>query len=162
MARFDQNSLDVAFGIDTPTLVDEVIYTQRIFYNMQMTDNTSAQNPIDLTGATISAALIRRNLQSLNDSRNGFSFTIAPITPTATAFDLTIDARQDSFGRFRLNLDDSMWSIVATDPLLAINADLPPAFSGDIKITFPADAANPIVDVYYNLFFIVRGSGVQA
>ena len=162
MARFDKNSLDIAFGIDTPTLVDEVIYTQRLFYNMQLTDATPAANPIDLTGALIVAQLIRRTLLTLDDSRNGFNFTLQPIAPVAAAFNLTIDARQDTLGRFRLNLDDSMWGIVAADPLLAINADLPPAFSGDIKITFPADSANPVTDVYYNLFFIVRGSGVQA
>ena len=117
--------------------------------------------PIDLTGATIDAQIIRRQISNLVDTRYGLSFDIADYTvSTPTAVNLTITNRVDASGLFTLVIDESTWSVISTDPQLDINATDPVAFSGRIKIGYPAVGTTPAQDSIIFLLFLVRSDGV--
>jgi len=117
--------------------------------------------PVDLTGATICAQIIRRQISNLIDTRYGLSFDIADYTvSTPTAVELTITNRTDAAGLFTLVIDESTWSVISTDPQLDINAQDPVGFSGRIKISFPSSGTTPAQDSIIFLLFLVRSDGV--
>ena len=117
--------------------------------------------PIDLTGATISASIIRRQLSNVRDSRYGLTFDIADYTvSTPSAVNLTITNRDNANGLFTLVIDDNAWGFIATDTQLDINAADPVGFSGRIKISYPASGSTPAQDLIIFLLFLVRSDGV--
>jgi hypothetical protein len=63
-------------------------------------------------------------------------------------------------GAFTLVIDDSVWSLITSDPELYINAVDPVCFSGRIKIGFPAGGGNPADDGIIFLMFLVRSDGI--
>ena len=120
----------------------------------------SAGTPLDLTGATIDASIVRRELSNITDTRNGLTFDIADYSPTPTPVSLTIANRNDAAGTFTLVIDDTAWSLIATDPELEINAVDPVGFSGRIKVSMPVTGSSPEDDLIIFLLFLVRSDGV--
>ena len=109
----------------------------------------------------LDAQIIRRQISNLVDTRYGLSFDIADYTvSTPTAVTLTISNRSNAAGTFTLVIDESAWSVVSTDTQLDINATDPVAFSGRIKIGYPASGSTPAQDSIIFLLFLVRSDGI--
>jgi len=157
MAVFAKNTLTQVSGFDNPIIAGELVYNQKTFWNLTM---ATAGVPVDLTDATISAQIIRRQVSDLVDTRNGLSFNIADYTPEPDPVTLTIANRDDEAGLFTLVIDESSWDVISTDPELNIAANNPVAFSGRIKIGFPAAGTTPAQDSIIFLLFLVRSDGV--
>lgn len=157
MAVFNKNSLTQISGFNNPIIAGELVYEQQTFWNLTMaTDGV----PVDLTGVTIDAQIIRRQLSNVQDTRYGLSFDIADYTPTPSPITLTIANRDDANGLFTLVIDDTSWSLVDTDTELAINSQNGVGFSGRIKLSFPASGSTPAQDSIIFLFFIVRSDAI--
>ena len=157
MALFSQNTLTQVSGFDNPIIAGELVYNQKTFWNLAL---TSAGSPVDLTGATISASIVRRTISNLVDTRNGLTFNIGNYTPTPTPVSLTITNLVPASGTFTLVIDDSTWSLVTGDPELDISATEPVAFSGRLKMSFPASGSTPAEDNIIFLLFLVRSDGI--
>ena len=157
MAIFNKNTLAQVSGFDNPIIAGELVYNQQTYWNLVFTSNDL---PVDLTGATISASIIRRQLSNIKDSRYGLTFDIADYSPPPSAVNLTIANRVDANGTFTLVIDEGAWGVIASDPQLDINAEVCVGFSGRIKIGFPASGATPAQDIIIFLLFLVRSDGV--
>lgn len=158
MAVFNKNSLTQVSGFDNPIIAGELVYQQQTYWNLALTNEGGL--PVNLTGATISAQIVRRQLSNVQDTRYGLSFDIANYTPTPTPITLTISNRDDAKGEFTLVIDDTSWSLVDTDTEMAINSVNGAGFSGRIKISFPQVGSTPPEDNIIFLFFIVRSDGI--
>ena len=157
MAIFSKNTLTQVSGFDNQIIAGELVYDQKQFWNLEFqTDGI----PVNLTGATIGAQIIRRQVSNLQDTRYGLSFDIADYTPAPSPVNLTISNRVDAAGSFTLVIDESAWGVISTDPQLDISAVNPVAFSGRIKIAFPASGPTPAQDMIIFLLFLVRSDGV--
>lgn len=159
MAVFSKNTITQVSGFDNPCIAGELVYEQQTYWNLQFTDEDGT-TPVDLTGATIDAQIIRRELTNVQDTRYGLSFDISNYTPTPTAIPLTITNRSDEDGEFTLLIDDSSWDLVDTDTQLAINSNNGAGFSGRIKISFPQTGSTPPEDSIIFLLFLVRSDGI--
>jgi len=157
LAIFNQNTLTQVSGFSNPIIAGELVYNQKTYWNLPLTSGSSVVN---LTGATIDATIIRREVTNIADSRNGLTFDIADYTPTPTAVSLTISNRVDAAGTFTMVIDESTWSVISTDPELDINAANCVGFSGRLKISFPAVGTTPADDSIIFLLFLVRSDGV--
>lgn len=157
MAIFNKNTLQQVSGFNNQIIAGELVYNQSTFWNIAL---NSDDLPIDLTGATIDAQIIRRQLSNIHDSRYGLTFDISDYTPTPSAIPLTITNRDDLLGKFTLVIDDAAWGFIANDPQLDINAENCVGFSGRIKLSFPASGSNPAQDLIVFLLFLVRSDGV--
>jgi hypothetical protein len=157
MAIFNKNTLQQVSGFDNEIIAGELVYNQKTFWNLAFNNGGS---PVDLTGATIDATIIRRQLSNIRDSRYGLTFDIADYTPTPTPVALTISNRVDAAGTFTLVIDEGAWGVIASDPQLDINAENCVGFSGRIKISFPASGSTPAQDIIIFLLFLVRSDGV--
>jgi hypothetical protein len=157
MAIFNKNTLAQVSGFDNPIIAGELVYNQQTYWNLVFTSNDVS---VDLTGATISASIIRRQLSNIKDSRYGLTFDIADYTPPPSAVNLTITNRVDASGTFTLVIDEGAWGVIASDPQLDINAENCVGFSGRIKISFPAVGTTPAQDSIIFLLFLVRSDGV--
>lgn len=157
MPKFNRASLVEAFG--TPSvLYAELVTNQKSFFNVSLTDDSGA--PLSLTGATIDVQIVRRQFTAYSDSRSGVKFTIIDYPGTASPISLMITNRMDALGQFTILLDSSTWNILITDDELDINADLPVAFSGRIKTSFPQAGLTPAYDQIEWLLFSVRSDGI--
>ena len=157
MAIFNKNTLAQVSGFSNEIIAGELVYNQATYWNLNLaTDGV----PIDLTGATINATIIRRQLSNIRDSRYGLTFDIADYTPTPSPVTLTIANRDNLAGSFTLVIDESTWGVIASDPQLDINAENCVGFSGRIKISFPASGSTPAEDQIVFLLFLVRSDGV--
>lgn len=159
MAVFSKNSLTQVSGFDNPIIAGELVWQQRTFWNLALTGEDNV-TPVNLTGATIDAQIVRRTLSNVKDTRYGLSFDIGNYTPTPSPINLTIANRNDALGQFTLLIDDSSWGLISNDVALAINDVNGAGFSGRIKISFPAVGATPAEDNIIFLFFIVRSDAI--
>lgn len=159
MAVFNKNSLTQVSGFDNPIIAGELVYQQRTFWNLVLTGDNGT-TPVDLTGATIDAQIVRRQLSNVKDTRYGLSFDIADYTPPPEPIPLTIVNRNDEAGSFTLVIDDNSWDLVDNDAQMAINSVNGAGFSGRIKIGFPTNGASPAEDNIIFLLFIVRSDGI--
>ena len=153
MAVFNKNTLNQTFGFDNQILAGELVWQQRQYWNISLGS--------DITGVDITAQIVRRNISDVVDTRNGLTFNITNYTPTPTPISLTITNRIDATGVFTVVIDDSTWGLIAADPELDINAQDCVAFSGRIKISFPAPNTTPAYDSIIFLLFLVRSDGVM-
>jgi len=158
MAVFNQNTLNQVSGFDNEIIAGELVWQQKTYWNLAWTNSSGA--PLNLTGATIDASIVRRLLSNITDTRNGLTFDIADYSPTPTPVSLTIANRNDTAGTFTLVIDDTAWSLIATDPELEINAVDPVGFSGRIKVSMPITGSTPEDDLIIFLLFLVRSDGV--
>jgi hypothetical protein len=157
MAIFNKNTLRQVSGFDNQIIAGELVYNQSTYWNLTL---ESEGLPIDLTGATINASIIRRQLSNIHDSRYGLTFDIADYSPPPSAVPLTITNLVAANGTFTLVIDDNAWGLISTDPQLDINAENCVGFSGRIKISFPASGLTPAQDLIIFLLFLVRSDGV--
>ena len=157
MAIFNKNTLAQVSGFDNPIIAGELVYNQKTYWNLVFSSNDT---PVNLTGATIDASIIRRAVTNIHDSRYGLTFDIADYTPTPTAVTLTIANLNATAGTFTLVIDESAWGVIASDPQLDINASSCVGFSGRIKVSFPASGSTPAQDSIIFLLFLVRSDGV--
>ena len=157
MAIFNKNTLAQVSGFDNPIIAGELVYNQATYWNLVFSSNDL---PVDLTGATISASIIRRQLSNIKDSRYGLTFDIADFSPPPSAVSLTITNRVDAAGTFTLVIDQTAWAVISSDAQLDINAENCVGFSGRIKIGFPAVGTTPAQDSIIFLLFLVRSDGV--
>ena len=164
MAVFNKNTLTQVSGFDNQIISGELVYNQNTYWNLTLTSSDCDVTPViplDLTGATIDAQIIRRQLSNVKDTRYGLSFDIYDYTPTPTAIPLTITNRDDATGTFTLVIDSDAWGLVANDPELDI-ADIDGAgFSGRIKISFPESGSTPANDLIIFLLFLVRSDAIN-
>ena len=158
MAVFNKNTLTQVSGFDNQIIAGELVYNQQTYWNLTLDTDGS---PIDLTGATINAQIIRRRLENVKDTRYGLSFDIYDYTPTPTAIPLTIENRIDASGLFTLLIDSTAWGLIATDADLDIASINGAGFSGRIKISFPASGTTPANDLIIFLLFLVRSDAIN-
>lgn len=157
MALFSKNALTQVSGFDNPILAGELVWDQKTYWNLTFNSNGAA---VDLTGATIDAQIVRRQISNLQDTRYGLTFDIADYDPTPTPIPLTVTNVDPANGQCTLVIDDTAWSLINSDPQLEIDAANPVAFSGRVKVTFPAVGFTPQDDAIIFLLFIVRSDGV--
>jgi len=159
MAVFNKNSITQVSGFNNPCITGELVYQQKTYWNLVLTSEDGI-TPVNLTGATINAQIVRRELTNVQDTRYGLSFDIGNYTPTPTPIPLTISNRVDASGSFTLVIDDASWNLVDTDAEMAINSANGAGFSGRIKIGFPLNGVTPAEDNIIFLLFIVRSDGI--
>lgn len=157
MAVFNKNTLAQVSGFDNPILAGELVWDQQTYWNLSF---TSSGLPVNLTGATLDAQIVRRQLSNITDTRNGLTFDISDYTPTPPAIPLTVTNINASAGTCTLVIDAGAWSLMSTDPQLEINAQNPVGYSGRVKVSFPASGGTPADDMIIFLLFIVRSDGV--
>jgi len=158
VAIFNKNTLTQISGFDNQIIAGELVYNQRTYYNLTL--NNSDGTPRDLTGATITSQILRRQLSNVRDSRYGLTFDIADYSPPPSPVNLTITNQQLATGTFTLVIDESAWSVAAADAQLDINASNCVGFSGNVKIALPAAGSTPAEDLIVFLLFLVRSDGV--
>ena len=157
MAVFNKNTLTQVSGFDNQIIAGELVYNQKTFWNLGLTNGGS---PVDLTDATVDAQIIRRKLSNVKDTRYGLSFDIFDYTPTPDPVTLTITNLNEANGSFTLVIDESAWDLVANDPDLDIAYINGAGYSGRIKISFPASGSTPANDLIIFLLFIVRSDAI--
>jgi hypothetical protein len=104
MAKFTQATLNQVAGFDAQVLAQNLIYNQKDFWNFAWSTGNSingwqtSTTPVDLTGATINAQIIRRAITNFNDSRTGYDFQINdyPLIPLIA----TISASESTTNEF--------------------------------------------------------------
>ena len=158
MAIFSKNTLTQVSGFDNQIIAGELVYNQKTYWNLTL--NNADGTPYNLTGATITSQIIRRQLSNVRDSRYGLTFDIADYSPPPSAVNLTVTNQNLSGGSFTLVIDESTWSVLSTDSQLDINATSPVGFSGNITIAIPASGSTPAQDLIVFLLFLVRSNGV--
>ena len=159
MAIFNKNTLAQVSGFDNPILAGELVWNQKTFWNLTFV-NTVTNLPLNLTGATIDASIVRRQLSNVQDTRNGLTFDIANYTPPPTAIPLTVTNVDGAEGSLTLVINQTTWDLINSDPQLEINAIDPVGFSGRIIVSFPTVGIVPEDDSVIFLLFIVRSDGV--
>lgn len=157
MAIFNKNTLTQVSGFDNPIVAGELVYGQQTYWNLAFTNDGE---PVDLTGTTIDAQIIRRQLSDIKDSRYGLTFDISNYDPPPDPVELTITNVDEAEGSFTLVINQDAWDVIAADPQLDINAQECVGFSGRIKISFPVAGTNPAQDNIIFLLFLVRSDGV--
>jgi len=159
MAIFNKNTLTQVSGFNNPIIAGELVWDQATFWNLVITgaDNVT---PVDLTGATIDAQIIRREVSNITDTRYGLQFDIADYSPTPSPVSLTITNLSATNGLFTLVIDSSTWGLMSDDPELDINATDCVGYSGRIKISFPENGSTPANDYIIFLLFLVRSDGI--
>jgi len=157
MTVFNKNTLTQVSGFDNQIIAGELVYNQKTFWNLSLANNGT---PLDLTGTTIDAQIIRRKLSNVKDTRYGLSFDISDYTPTPTPVTLSIVNLNEANGFFTLVIDETAWDLVANDPDLDIAYINGAGYSGRIKISFPASGSNPANDLIIFLLFIVRSDAI--
>jgi hypothetical protein len=158
MAVFNKNTLAQVSGFDNPILAGELVWDQQTYWNLTFRDN--AGSAVNLTGATLDAQIVRRQLSDVIDTRNGLTFNISDYTPTPPSIPLTITNVDASAGTCTLVIDAGAWSLMSNDPELEINAVDPVGYSGRVKVSFPAAGNVPADDLIIFLLFLVRSDGV--
>jgi len=165
MAVFNKNTLTQVSGFDNQIIAGELVYNQNTYWNLTLGNNPSNDcngtiTPVNLTGATITAQIIRRTLSNVKDSRYGLTFDIADVNPPPSPVNLTITNISALTGTFTLVINQSTWSVIAGDPELDIQDVNPVGFSGRIKISFPASGSTPANDMIIFLLFLIRSDAV--
>ena len=159
MAMFSKNTITQVSGFDNPCIAGELVWEQQTYWNLDIVGSDGI-TPLDLTSATIDAQIIRRTVTNLQDSRYGLSFDIGDYTPTPSPITLTITNEVAALGKFTLVINDNTWGLISSDPELDISAQDCVAYSGRIKISFPASGSNPANDYIIFLLFLVRSDGI--
>lgn len=105
MAKFTQATLNQVAGFDAQVLAQNLIYDQKDFWNFEWSTITSytsgwqtGTTPVNLTGATINATIVRRAIVDYQDSRTGIDFKIYdyPLVPLITTISLA-ESSDDTF-----------------------------------------------------------------
>lgn len=157
MARFSKNVISQVSGFDSPVLSGELVWNQQTYWNIAL-QNSGV--PFNLSGATVTAQIIRRTVTNLIDTRGGLSFDVGDYIPTPSPVALTVSNFVPANGSFTLVIDDNAWSLLNTDPELGIDVINPVAFTGRIKVSIPVQGSTPAQDIIIFLFFLVRSDAI--
>lgn len=94
--KFSQNTLNQVGGFDGQVLAQELVYNQKAFWNLSWANITqyisgwqTGTTPVNLTGATITAQIIRRSITNFRDSRTGLDFVIRDYPLISKITDIT-------------------------------------------------------------------------
>ena len=98
MAIFSKNTLTQVSGFNNQIIAGELVYNQKTYWNVTLSNEDGTPN--NLTGATITSQILRRQLSNVRDSRYGLTFDIADYTPTPTPVSLTITNQNLAGGSF--------------------------------------------------------------
>ena len=81
--KFSQNTLNQIAGYDGQILAQQLVFDQKDFWNFQWSSDiqytggwVTGSSPVNLTGATINAQIVRRAISDYCDSRTGLDFKI--------------------------------------------------------------------------------------
>ena len=159
MAIFNKNTLAQVSGFDNPILAGELVWNQQTYWNLTFT-NSATGLPVNLTGATLNAQIVRRELSNIIDTRNGLTFDIADYNPAPAAIPLTITNIVAASGTCTLVIDAAAWGLMSSDTQLEIDAADTVGFSGRVKVSFPVSGTTPADDSIIFLLFLVRSDGV--
>ena len=159
MAIFNKNTLAQVSGFDNPILAGELVWNQQTYWNLTFTNSANGL-PVNLTGATLNAQIVRRELSNIIDTRNGLTFDIADYNPPPAAIPLTITNIVAASGTCTLVIDAAAWGLMSTDAQLEIDAADTVGFSGRVKVSFPVSGTTPADDSIIFLLFLVRSDGV--
>jgi hypothetical protein len=159
MAVFNKNTLAQVSGFSNCILSGELVWGQKTYWNLTF-QNATTSLPINLTGATITATIVRRLITNVVDTRNGLTFDINSYTPTPTSISLPISNIIAANGTCTLAIDSTAWSLMSSDAELDIAANNPVAFSGRVMLSFPLSGTTPADDSVIFLLFLVRSDGV--
>jgi hypothetical protein len=105
MAKFSQNTLNQVAGFDGQIIAQELVYDQKDFWNLSIASDliytggwVTGSTPVNLTGATIDATIIRRAITNFRDSRTGLDFQINdyPLVPEVAVVTAS-EATNDTF-----------------------------------------------------------------
>lgn len=103
MAKFSQYTLNQVAGFDNQILAQELVYNQKDFWNMAWSSSQTTNagwstqtTPINLTGCTISAQIIRRQILNLQDTRTGLQFDIVDYPAIAVIEAVTQTSSSDN------------------------------------------------------------------
>lgn len=159
MAVFNKNTLAQVSGFSNCILSGELVWNQKTYWNLTFQNSTTGL-PLDISSATITATIVRRQLSNIQDTRNGLTFDITNYTPTPASIPLTITNKNGPNGVCTLVIDSAAWSLMSSDPELNISAVNPVGYSGIVKVSFPANGTTPADDSIIFLLFLVRSDGV--
>lgn len=158
MAVFNKNTLTQISGFNNQIIAGELVYQQKTFWNLTL--NSDDGTPLDLSGATIDAQIIRRILTNVRDSRYGLTFDISNYTPEPDPVDLTIANLNEAGGSFTLVIDSDAWDVIAGQEDLDIDSVNGAGYSGRIKISFPESGTTPANDMVIFLMFLLRSDAI--
>jgi len=158
MAIFNKNTLAQVSGFDNPILAGELVWNQQTYWNL--TFQTNASGTINLTGATVNAQIVRRELSNIIDTRNGLTFDITDFNPPPAAIPLTITNFNALDGSCTLVIDATAWGLMSSDTQLDISATNCVGYSGRVKVSLPATGPTPADDLIIFLLFLVRSDGL--
>jgi hypothetical protein len=159
MAVFNKSTLAQVSGFSNCILSGELVWNQKTYWNLTF-KNSTTNLPLNISTATITASIVRRELTNVKDTRNGLTFDISNITPAPASIPLTIANKDGPNGVCTLVIDSSAWSLMSSDPELNIDAVNPVGFSGSVKVAFPSSGTTPADDSIIFLLFLVRSDGV--
>lgn len=104
MAKFSQYTLNQVAGFDGQVLAQELVYNQKDFWNFAWVSNVTSSNgwdttstPLDLTGATITAEIIRRQVTAQKDTRCGLDLTIEDYPTPAAITTISVSSSTNYF-----------------------------------------------------------------
>jgi hypothetical protein len=158
MAVFNKNTLTQVSGFDNQIIAGELVWEQKAYWNLTLAND--AGEPLNLTGATIDAQIIRRQLSNVRDSRYGLTFDISDFNPPPSPVPLTITNRDNLTGVFTLVINSTTWGLISSDPELEIQDVDGIGFSGRITVSFPVSGTTPAYDLVIFLLFLVRSDAI--
>lgn len=102
--KFSENTLNQVAGFDGQIIAQQLVFDQKDFWNFEWSSDiqytggwVTGSTPINLTGATITAQIVRRAITNYCDSRTGLDFKIEdyPIIRSAAAITASSDATNE-------------------------------------------------------------------
>lgn len=166
MARFSKNTIVQLAGFDADVIAEEILFGQDDYWNITLTDGTTANLPLDLSDWSFEFRLIRRKVDDILDTRNGLE--LVNLQPASGAAALNLDSNVRVYdpvnGKVRLLIDDAFFA--ALPPV--IDALDTPVYTGYFGAMMPSSGTPGELDYVPPqmkktlLCFIVRSDGVSA
>jgi hypothetical protein len=166
MARFSKNTLVQIAGFSNDVLCEELLFGQDSYWNLNLTDGTTANGVLDLTDWTFKLRLIRRSVTAITDTRNGIEIEGLGAVPGAAeqVLDDSVKVYDPVNGKVRILIDDTFFSTVQP----AIDSETPPVYTGYFGATAPE--VGQVGDLDYIppqqkkilLCFIINSDGISS
>ena len=157
MAKFSQYTLNQVGGTDGQVLAQQLAYNQRDFWNFVWSNANSVNGwqtnttPINLSGATISAQIIRRQLVDYGDTRCGLDMTIVDYPTPAAITDVTASS--------------SITNLFTCTSTTKLYANQPVRFSGSVYGGVAINTTYYVKEIISNTTFSISdtsGGGTKA
>jgi hypothetical protein len=162
MARFTKNTISQIGGFSDLVLAEELLYGTNQYWDLTITDDSTGE-PIDLTGWTAEAKVIRRAITAIEETRNGIDIQGLTQSSTATEVDMTsgINFYNPQAGKVRFIIDDALF----TDASSIVDTATPPVYTGYLQLILPGVGTSgssdyiPAIKKKILLMFIIRSDG---